>query len=84
MTFKSEATLRVGKKGEIYTSSEVRKQANIKEGGHVKASVIGNKLVIEAIPSIKDLLKRPPVLKMTTKEFEKLSEQIQKEEGMYG
>jgi bifunctional DNA-binding transcriptional regulator/antitoxin component of YhaV-PrlF toxin-antitoxin module len=37
MTSQSEVTLKVGKKGEIFTSAELRKRANIKEGGRVKA-----------------------------------------------
>ncbi len=80
----SETTLKVGKKGEIFTNSELRKQANIKEGGRVKASVVDNKLIIQAIPSIEELLQRPPLLRTTTKEIEKVSEEIQKEEGIYG
>lgn len=80
----SETTLKVGKKGEIFTSSKIRKQAKIKEGGKVKASVLGNKLIIEAIPSVRELVSRPPVIKMTTKEFEEESEENQKDEGIYG
>jgi bifunctional DNA-binding transcriptional regulator/antitoxin component of YhaV-PrlF toxin-antitoxin module len=83
-TLMSEATLKVGKKGEIFTSSDIRKRAKIKEGGRVKASVVGNKLIIEAIPSVREILSREPGLRMTTKEFEKLSEEYQKEEGIYG
>ena len=84
MTASSEITLKVGKKGEIFTNLEIRKRANIKEGGRVKADVVGNKLIIEAVPSIKDLLQQPPTMKMTTKEFEKLSEEIQRKEKIYG
>jgi bifunctional DNA-binding transcriptional regulator/antitoxin component of YhaV-PrlF toxin-antitoxin module len=84
MPAESEVTLKVGKKGEIFTSSDLRKKANIKEGGKVKASVVGNKLIIEAIPSIEELLQRQSNLKTTTKEFERISEEIQKEEGIYG
>jgi bifunctional DNA-binding transcriptional regulator/antitoxin component of YhaV-PrlF toxin-antitoxin module len=80
----SESILKVGKKGEIFTSADLRKRANIKEGGRVKASVVGNKLVIEAAPTIEEILKRPPAIVSTTKEFEKISEDIQKEEGVYG
>ena len=79
----SETTLKVGKKGEIFTNADLRKRANIKEGGKVKARVVENRLIIESIPSIEELLKHP-VAKMTTKEAEKLSEQTQKEEGVYG
>lgn len=84
MTSQSEATLRVGKKGEIFTSADLRKRAKIKEGGKVRANVIGDKLIIEAIPSIEDILRRPPIMHTTTKEIEKVSEEIQKEEGIYG
>ena len=79
----SEVTLKVGKKGEIFTSAELRKKANIKEGGKVKARVVDNKLIIESIPSLEELLSQP-VVRMTTKEVEELSEQAQKEEGIYG
>ena len=34
--------------------------------------------------SIEELLKQPPVIRTTTKEIEKTSEEIQKEEGIYG
>lgn len=74
----------MGRKGEIFTNSDLRKRANIKEGGKVKANVVGNKLIIEAIPSIEELLRQPPVMRTTTKEVEKTSEEIQKEEGIYG
>jgi bifunctional DNA-binding transcriptional regulator/antitoxin component of YhaV-PrlF toxin-antitoxin module len=84
MPSQSDITLKVGKKGEIFTNSDLRKRANIKEGGRVKANVVGNKLIIEAIPSIEELLRQPPVMRTTTKEVEKTSEEIQKEEGIYG
>lgn len=84
MPSQSDITLKVGKKGEIFTNSDLRKRANIKEGGKVKANVVGNKLIIEAIPSIEELLRQPPVMRTTTKEVEKTSEEIQKEEGIYG
>ena len=36
----SEVTLKVGKKGEIFTNADLRKKANIKQGSKVKARVI--------------------------------------------
>jgi bifunctional DNA-binding transcriptional regulator/antitoxin component of YhaV-PrlF toxin-antitoxin module len=84
MTSESEVTLKVGKKGEIFTNADLRKRANIREGGRVKAGVVGSKLIIEAIPSIEELLTRPPVIRTTTKEIEKIIVKIQKEEGIYG
>jgi bifunctional DNA-binding transcriptional regulator/antitoxin component of YhaV-PrlF toxin-antitoxin module len=84
MSSRSEVTLKVGKKGEIFTNADLRKRANIREGGRVKANVVGDKLIIEAIPSIEEILKLPPVMRATTREIEKASEEIQKEEGVYG
>ena len=79
----SEMILKVGKKGEIFTSKELRNRAKIKEGGKVKATVVDNKLIIEPVPSIEDLLQNP-ILSITVKKAEKLSEEMQKEEGLYG
>jgi len=84
MATESEVTLKVGKKGEIFTSADLRKRTNIKEGGKVKATVVGNKLIVEAVPSIEEILKLPPIIRTTTKEIERVSEEIQKEEGIYG
>ena len=50
-------------------------KANIKERGKVRAAVVDNKLIIEPIPSIEDL--RPnPVISITVKKAEQLSEEI--------
>ena len=84
MSSQSETMLKVGKKGEIFTSADLRKRANIKEGGRVKASVIDHKLIIEPVPSVEELLGRPPVKRTTTKEIEEASEEIQREEGIHG
>jgi len=84
MAVESETTLKVGKKGEIFTNADLRRRANIKEGGKVKATVVGNKLIVEALPTLEELLKLPPIIRTTTKEIEKNSEEIQKEEGIYG
>jgi bifunctional DNA-binding transcriptional regulator/antitoxin component of YhaV-PrlF toxin-antitoxin module len=78
----SEEILKVGKKGEIFTNKELRIKAKIKEGGKVKATMINSKLVIEPIPSIEELLHKP-VFTIGT-EAEGLSEEAQREEGIYG
>ena len=75
--------MKVGKKGEIYTSKELREKTGIKPGGLVKATVEGRKLIIEAIPSIEDLVKEI-VMELTPEEAERLSEEAQREEGVYG
>ncbi len=79
----SEVVLRVGKKGEIYTSKELREKVGIRPGGLVRAVVEGRRLIIEPIPSIEDLLEEA-VIELTPGEAEELSEEAQREEGVYG
>ena len=79
----SEVVLKVGKKGEIYTSKELREKTGIRPGGLVKATIKGRKLIIEPIPGLEDLIKEA-VVELTPKEAEQLSEDAQKEEGVYG
>jgi bifunctional DNA-binding transcriptional regulator/antitoxin component of YhaV-PrlF toxin-antitoxin module len=79
----SEAILKVGNKGEIYTDNALRERVGIKKGGKVKAKVSGDALVIEPVPSIEELL-RTPVLTVDIAKAENLSEQAQEEEGAHG
>ena len=79
----SESLLVVGNKGEIYTNDELRRKVGIRKGGKVRARVSGGKLVIEAQPSLKEVL-AAPLMTMTPDEAERLSEEAQKEAGAYG
>jgi len=51
--------LKVGKRGEIYTTAELRKLANIEPGGEVIAVVSGRKIILSPKPSALSLLKKP-------------------------
>ncbi|RLG47202.1 MAG: AbrB/MazE/SpoVT family DNA-binding domain-containing protein [Thermoproteota archaeon] len=79
----SEVILRVGRRGEIYTTKEVREAVGIREGGRVRAVVSGRRLIIEPIPSIEDAI-RSPVLEISPEEAERISEEAQREEGALG
>ena len=79
----SEFKLRVGKKGEIYTTAKLRKILNLKPGSTVTARVVGEgKVLIEVTPSIEELLERPKKVKLSIEEIEKLSTEAQKEVGI--
>jgi bifunctional DNA-binding transcriptional regulator/antitoxin component of YhaV-PrlF toxin-antitoxin module len=80
----SESILKVGKRGEIFTTKELRRRANIRRGSKIKAKVVGGKVILEPVHSISSLLKRPPLATLTPKQAERLSERIQKKEGVYG
>ncbi len=79
----SESILKVGKKGEIYTNKDLREKMGIRKGGKVRAIIEGKKLVIEAIPSLEDMLQNP-VIHISVEEAERLSEEAQKEDNVYG
>ena len=40
--------------------------------------------IIELTPSIEEILREPPLLELTPSEVERLSEEAQKENGIYG
>lgn len=80
----SEDILKVGKKGEIYVTKKLRKKIGIVNGGFVKVLVKDNKLIIEPIPRIEDLIKEKRIIELTSQEAEKISEEMQKEENIYG
>ncbi|TLX94448.1 MAG: AbrB/MazE/SpoVT family DNA-binding domain-containing protein [Thaumarchaeota archaeon] len=79
----SEAILTVGNKGEIYTSAALRNKVGMRKGGKVRARVSGDRLIIEPIPTLEELVKAPLVT-IGADEAERLSEKAQKEEGAYG
>lgn len=74
--------LKVGKKGEIYTTKEVRELAGIRAPGEVLLIVKGEELVIRRLPSLDELIKKKPILRITFKEAESISEELQGEQGL--
>jgi bifunctional DNA-binding transcriptional regulator/antitoxin component of YhaV-PrlF toxin-antitoxin module len=79
----SEEILKVGDRGEIYTNDALRRKVGIRKGGKVKAVVAGDRVVIEPLPSLEDVI-RTSFVKLTPKEAERLSEEAQEESGAYG
>jgi len=79
----TEMVLKVGKRGEIYTTKKVRTKVGIKEGGKVRAIVERGRLIVEPIPSIEDVI-RETIAEITPEEAERLSEEAQREAGIYG
>ena len=79
----AEIVLRVGKKGEIYTTREIREKLGIKEGGRVLAYIVDDMIIIVPLPSVEEKIKRV-VLKLSPREVEEISVEAQREEGIYG
>ena len=79
-----EVVLRVGRKGEIYTTRELREKAGIRENGLVRAMVLEGKVVLEPIPTVEELLGEEAVVRVSPEEVERLSVEVQRERGVYG
>ncbi len=75
--------LRVGKRGEIYTTSDIRAEIGIREGGSVLAYVERGKLVIRPLEPLEERI-RKPILKLTPGDVERISEEAQEEAGILG
>ena len=52
----SSFIVRVGKKGEIYTSKKLRQETGLKPNTLARARVEDGKLVIEPLPALEELL----------------------------
>ncbi len=74
-----ERISRVGKRGELYPPKELREAAKIRPGSNVIFRVVGDKLEVESIPSLIDLLNMKPIAKITLKEFEDFRSKLSRE-----
>ncbi len=72
-----EEKLKVGRKGEIYTTKRIRERLGLKPDTYVLASVVGDKLVIRRIPSLDELLS-DFFAEVSWDEVERLSEKLQR------
>ena len=72
--------LKVGSKGEIFTTKEIRDLLGLKPSSEVIAIITKDGLLIKPRRSLKSLLKKRKIMiKMSIEEFESLSEEIQRE-----
>ena len=72
--------LKVGSKGEIFTTKEVRELIGLKPSSEVIAILTKDGLLIKPKKSLKSFLKNcKTLLKINIEDFEKLSEEIQRE-----
>ena len=74
--------VRVGKRGEIYTTKMIRELAGIEAPGELSLVVRKGEVVIKKPVSLRDLLENKPVLKLSFEEAEQISEELQKRYGL--
>ena len=67
MTVESESI--VGSKEELYPSKEVRKALGLKPGMKVRFRVEGRRLVVEPIPTVRELMEMEPMTTVTLEEL---------------
>ncbi len=72
-----EEKLRVGKKGEIFTTKRIRDALNIKPESYVLARVKDNKLIIMKIPELSELL-GDYFVSVSWDDVESISEEMQR------
>ena len=61
MFLSGKIELKVGKRGEIYTTREVREKTGITPGGEVIASIEQGRLILRPKPTVVTLLKKPRI-----------------------
>ena len=77
----SEITLKVGKKGEIYLPSKLRKKMSIKPGDLVRVRLEEKRMIVEKEKRIEDLL-GDYIFEVDAQEIEETSEDTQREAGI--
>ena len=73
--------VKVGERGEIYTTKEIRELAGIEAPGELILIVRRGEIIIKKLPLLEELLNKKPLLEMTFEEAERLSEEMQRERG---
>jgi bifunctional DNA-binding transcriptional regulator/antitoxin component of YhaV-PrlF toxin-antitoxin module len=58
----------VGSKEELYPPKKIRRALGLRPGMKVRYTLEGRRLVVEPVPSLDDLLKREPTVKISLKE----------------
>ncbi|MEM1859640.1 MAG: AbrB/MazE/SpoVT family DNA-binding domain-containing protein, partial [Metallosphaera sp.] len=70
--------VRVGKKGELYLPKALRQKTRIKVNSEVEVRIERDRIIIDVIPSLEDLLSKRKTVKLTPEEFEEISEEVQR------
>jgi len=72
-------TGRVGSKGELFPPKEIREKLGLKPGVKVVYRIEGERLVVEPVPSLEDVLKEEPVIEVSLEEFHEFRRELSKE-----
>ncbi len=67
---------RVGSKGELFPSKEIREKLKLNAHAKVIYKIEAGRLIVEPIPSLKELLEEKPSVEITFEEFHKQRKEL--------
>jgi bifunctional DNA-binding transcriptional regulator/antitoxin component of YhaV-PrlF toxin-antitoxin module len=62
---------RVGSKGELFPPKKIREKLGLRAHVKVIYKIEDGRLLVEIVPSLEEVLKEPPIVEVTLKEFHK-------------
>ena len=69
---------RVGSKGELFPPKELREKLGLHACTKVIYKIESGRLVVEPVPSLKEVLQRKPAVEITLDEFHKFRKELSK------
>ncbi len=69
---------RVGSKGELFPPKEIRKKLSLRAGSTVIYKIEAGRLIVEPVPSLKEVLQRKPAVEITIEEFHRFRRELSK------
>jgi AbrB family looped-hinge helix DNA binding protein len=72
------AESQVGSKGEIFPPKKIREELGLNPHTRVRYEVKDGRLVVEPIPTLHDVLSKPPAVSITIDEFKRFRKELSK------
>ena len=69
---------RVGSKGELFPPKEFREKLGLRACTKVIYKIESGRLIVEPVPSLKEVLQRKPSVEITLEEFHKFRKELSK------
>ena len=69
---------KVGSKGEIFPPKRLRDELGLQPHTKIRYEVKEGRLVVEAIPTLQEVLREPPAVETTMEEFGKFRKELSK------
>lgn len=69
---------RVGSKGELFPPKEIREKLGLRACTKIIYKIESGRLVVEPVPSLKEVLQRKPIVEITLDEFHRFRKELSK------